>query len=76
MTDDGRQVMAKAHCLWQGELKRTLKCEYLHVMYSINILHYISALVTKGDNGKSYLSYNSLMARAIFHLTVYYNGNS
>jgi hypothetical protein len=24
--------------LWQGELKRILKCEYLHVMYSINIL--------------------------------------
>jgi hypothetical protein len=30
------------HCLWQGELKRILKCEYLHVMYSINMLHYIS----------------------------------
>ena len=21
LTDDGRQVMAKAHCFWQGELK-------------------------------------------------------
>ena len=43
LTDDGRQVMAKSsHYLWQVELKRILKCEYLHVMYSINMLHYIS----------------------------------
>ena len=31
-----------SHNLWQGELKRILKCEYLHVMYSINMFHYIS----------------------------------
>jgi hypothetical protein len=37
------QVMAKcSYCLWQGLLKRILKCEYLHVMYRINMLHYIS----------------------------------
>ena len=43
MTDDGHQMMAKAHItLWQGLLKRILKCEYLHVMYRINMLHYIS----------------------------------
>jgi hypothetical protein len=29
---------------------------------------------SKGDNGKSYLSFNSLMARVISLLTVYYNG--
>jgi hypothetical protein len=28
--------------LWQGLLKRILKCEYLLVMYRINMLHYIS----------------------------------
>ena len=49
MTDDGHQV------------KRTLKCEYLLVMYRINMLHYIS--ISKGDNGKSYLSFNSLGKR-------------
>ena len=41
----GRQQITDAkspHCLWQGELKRILKCEYLHVMYSKNMLHYIS----------------------------------
>jgi hypothetical protein len=27
-----------------------------------------------GDNGKSYLSFNSLKARVISLLTVYYNG--
>jgi hypothetical protein len=44
LTDDRQQTTdAKSpHCLWQGELKRILKCEYLHVMYSINMLHYIS----------------------------------
>ena len=30
-------------------------------MYRINMLHYISIkLISKGDNGKSYLSFNSL----------------
>jgi hypothetical protein len=60
LTEDGHQVMAKAHnyCLWQGLLKRILKCEYLLVMYRINMLHYISMLISKGDNGKSYLSFN------------------
>ena len=63
MTDNKRRTPSDAkspHCLWQGELKRILKCEYLHVMYSINMLHYISMLISKGDNGKSYLSFNSL----------------
>jgi hypothetical protein len=31
-------------------------------------------LASKGDNGKSYLSFNVLMARVISLLTVYYNG--
>jgi hypothetical protein len=31
-------------------------------------------LISKGDNGKSYLSFNSLKARVISLLTVYYNG--
>jgi hypothetical protein len=30
-----------SYCLWQGLLKRILKCEYLLVMYIINMLHYI-----------------------------------
>jgi hypothetical protein len=44
MTDDGHQVMAKAHIAF-GKVcykKRILKCEYLLVMYRINMLHYIS----------------------------------
>jgi hypothetical protein len=32
------------------------------------------AFISKGDNGKSYLSFNSLMARVISLLTVYNNG--
>ena len=34
LTDDRQQTMdAKSpHCLWQGELKRILKCEYLHAI--------------------------------------------
>ena len=31
-----------SYCLWQGLLKRILKCEYLLVVYRINMLHYIS----------------------------------
>jgi hypothetical protein len=45
MTDNKRQMPSDAknpHCLWQGELKGILKCENLHVMYSIDMLHYIS----------------------------------
>jgi hypothetical protein len=43
MTDGGHQVKAKSsYCLWQRLLKRILKCEYLLVMYRINMLHYIS----------------------------------
>jgi hypothetical protein len=34
---------------------------------------YQQLLISKGDNGKSYLSFNSLMARVISLLTVYYN---
>ena len=37
MTDDGQ-----SYCLCQGLLKKILKCEYLLVMYRINMLHYIS----------------------------------
>jgi hypothetical protein len=61
--DDRRRTPSdgkSSHCLWQGLLKRLLKCEYLLVMYRINMLHYISMLISKGDNGKSYLSFNSL----------------
>jgi hypothetical protein len=39
MTDNKGRTPSDAkspHCLWHGELKRILKCEYLHVMYSIN----------------------------------------
>jgi hypothetical protein len=47
MIENKRQMPSDAkspHCLWQGELKRILKCEYLHVMYSINMHHlYLSA---------------------------------
>ena len=43
MTDDGHQVMAKAHIAFgKVWLKRLLKCEYLFVIYRINMLHYIS----------------------------------
>jgi hypothetical protein len=62
--DDRRRTPSdrkSSYCLWQGLLKRILKCEYLLVMYRINMLHYISiSLISKGDNGKSYLSFNSL----------------
>ena len=77
MTDNKPRMPSDAkssHCLWQGELKRILKCEYLHVMHNINMLTiYQQLLISKGDNGKSYLSFNSLMARVISLLTVYYN---
>ena len=52
-----------SYCLWQSLLKRILKCEYLLVMYRINMLHYIiiiHQLIFMGDNGKNYLSFNSL----------------
>jgi hypothetical protein len=45
LTDDKRRTPSdgkSSHCLWQGLLKRILKCEYLLVMYRINMLHYIS----------------------------------
>ena len=63
LTDDRQQTTeAKgSHCLWQGELKRILKCEYLHVMYSINMLHYISISYSLREIMASYLSFNSLM---------------
>ena len=77
MKDDKRRTPSdgkSSHCLWQGELKRILKCEYLHVMHNINMLTiYQQLLISKGDNGKSYFSFNSLMARVISLLTVYYN---
>ena len=43
--DDRRRTPSdgkSSYCLWQGLLKRILKCEYLLVMYRINMLHYIS----------------------------------
>ena len=42
MTDDRPQMMPKAHIAF-GKVceKRILKCEYLLVMYRINMLHYI-----------------------------------
>jgi hypothetical protein len=45
LTDDRQQTTdpKSPHCLWHGELKRILKCEYLHVMYSINMLHISSS---------------------------------
>jgi hypothetical protein len=67
MTDNKRRMPSDAkspHCLWQGELKRILKCEYLYVMHSINLLHYIIIG----------LFLREIMARVIFLLTVYYNG--
>ena len=47
MTDDRRWTPSdgkSSYCLWQGLLKRILKCEYLLVMYRIN-MYTISALV-------------------------------
>jgi hypothetical protein len=44
-TDDRQQTPSdgkSSYCLRQGLLKRILKCEYLFVMYRINMLHYIS----------------------------------
>ena len=43
--DDRRRTPSdgkSSYCLWQGLLKRKLKCEYLLAMYRINMLHYIS----------------------------------
>jgi hypothetical protein len=50
------------------------QCELLpslgvHRLSSVNFSHF-----NLGDNGKSYLSINSLMAKVISLLTVYYNG--
>jgi hypothetical protein len=53
-----------SYCLWQGLLKRILKCEYLLVMYRINMLHYISIsqflreIISRVILGKIYLSFN------------------
>jgi hypothetical protein len=47
-----------SYCLWQGLLKRILKCEYLLVIYRINMLHYISIS-----------EFREIMARVIFFLT-------
>jgi hypothetical protein len=43
--DDRRRTPSdgkSSYCLWQVLLKKILKCEYLLVMYRINMLHYIS----------------------------------
>ena len=62
--DDRRRTPSdgkSSYCLWQGLLKRILKCEYLLVIYRINMLTlYQHSLISKGDNGKSDLSFNSL----------------
>jgi hypothetical protein len=45
VNDDRRQTPSdgkSSYFLWQGLLKRILKCEYLLVMYRINMLHYNS----------------------------------
>ena len=61
-TDDRRLTPSdgkSSYCLWQGLLNSILKCEYILVMYRINMLHYISiSYFSKGDNYKSYLSFN------------------
>ena len=54
MPSDGKS----SHYLWQGEVKRILKCE-CNVQYKHVTLHQ-HQLISKGDNGKSYLSFNSL----------------
>jgi hypothetical protein len=44
LTDVVRRMLSdgiSSHCLWQGLLKRILKCDYLLVMYRINMLYYI-----------------------------------
>jgi hypothetical protein len=67
-TDNKRRMPSDAkspHCHWQSKLKRILKCEYLHVMYSINMLHYISISKFLREIMASYLSFNSLKARVI-----------
>jgi hypothetical protein len=57
MTDDGHQVIGKSsYCLWQGLLKRILKCEYLLVMYRINMLHYISISYLSFNRGEDFLA--------------------
>ena len=64
MTDDRRWTPSdgkSSYCLWQGLLKRILKCEYLLVMYRINMLHYISISQFLREIMASYLSFNSLM---------------
>jgi hypothetical protein len=62
--DDRRRTPSdgkSSYCLWQSLLKRLLKCEYLLVMYIMNIFTlYQHYLISKGDNIKSYLSFNSL----------------
>ena len=66
MTDNKQRMPSDAkspHCLWHGELKRILKCEYLHVITNVQYKHvtlYQHQSIFKGDNGKSYLSFNSL----------------
>ena len=57
MTDDGHQVMAKAHIAFGKNIKMlipTCNVQNKHVTL------YQHQLISKGDNGKSYLSFNSL----------------
>jgi hypothetical protein len=47
MTDNKQWMPIDAkcpHCLWQGELKRILKCEYLHEMFKREITLVIKLL--------------------------------
>ena len=60
-----------SYCLWQGLLKRILKCEYLPVMYRINILHYISiSYLSFNSLGKSYLSFNRVSEEKNFQKSI------
>ena len=62
MTDDRRRTPSdgkSSYYLWQGLLKRILKCQYLLVMYRINMLYYISKCYLSFNSlGKRYLSFN------------------
>jgi hypothetical protein len=71
-TNDRHQVMPKAHiCLWQNELKRILKCEYLHVMYSINMQGFCYNFTSTGQlsNIRQFLSDN-LSLEIVLYWTV------
>jgi hypothetical protein len=47
LTDDRQQMMDAKSTLWQGELKRILKCEYLHLKSTcdVNLLSKLSIIL-------------------------------